>query len=75
MHAAAEHDEAGDGVAVARWLSSARDVQLEGRHLPLPETELGQTLARCLRPDPAARPSIDELERVFQLNGMPPALR
>ena len=30
--------------------------QLEGRHLPLPDTDLGQVLARCLRPDPAARP-------------------
>ena len=35
--------------------------QKEGTHLPLPETALGEILAQCLRPDPAARPSIDEL--------------
>jgi hypothetical protein len=35
--------------------------QSQGRHLPLPETALGEILAQCLRAEPAARPSIDEL--------------
>jgi hypothetical protein len=36
--------------------------QRAGAHLPMPETAPGRLLARCLRPDPAARPRLDELE-------------
>jgi hypothetical protein len=40
--------------------------QMQGNHLPLPETALGETLARCLRPDPGARPSVVELEQALR---------
>lgn len=37
--------------------------QAAGKHLPLPRTPLGELLTRCLRPDPGARPSLEELEQ------------
>jgi serine/threonine protein kinase len=48
-------------VYAAEYAMSLLSAQLTGDHLPLPATPLGEVLARCLKPDPAARPSLDEL--------------
>jgi hypothetical protein len=72
-HPAPSADVFSIGVMLASWLlgrfayagESDYEVfiaQSQGNHLPLPKTPLGDLLARCLLPDPAARPSIVELE-------------
>lgn len=40
--------------------------QMQGNHLPLPATALGELLARSLQPEPAARPSVIEFEQALR---------
>jgi hypothetical protein len=79
-HPAPAADVFSIGVMLATWLlgrfAYAGDgdyqiflAQLQGNHLPLPKTPLGDLLARCLLPDPAARPSVVELERALRVPG------
>ena len=48
-----------------QYLTQCLVDQMRGVHVPLPSTPLGDVVARCLRPDPAARPGLDELEQAF----------
>jgi hypothetical protein len=56
-------------VYAAEHAMSLASAQLAGDHLPLPATPLGETLARCLAPDPAARPTLEELGHALVATG------
>lgn len=75
-HPAPSADVFSIGVMLATWLVGTfvypgendfevLKAQLQGSHLSLPNTALGEVLTRCLLPHPAARPSIVELQRVL----------
>jgi hypothetical protein len=55
----------GEFVYSAQHFTELFVAQQNGTHLPLPETPLGQLLTRCLRRDPVARPSLEEVERAL----------
>lgn len=40
--------------------------QMQGNHVPLPKTPLGDILTRCLLPHPQARPSLIEIENALR---------
>jgi hypothetical protein len=56
-------------VYAAEYATSLLSAQLSGDHLPLPATPLGETLTQCLKPDPASRPTLDELDHALRTVG------
>ena len=56
----------GEFVYFTEYATDLVMMQRAGNHLPLPESPFGRLLTRCLLPDPAARPSLQEVEQTLR---------